>query len=229
MTRRPHPQLILDLDAPPRYGREDYLVSPCNEGALRAIEHWPDWPDQVMVLCGPPGAGKSHLAAIWAQRSGAAIQSASAIDEGAISRLQSAGALVIEDADRCLVDEAALFHLVNAARIIARPVLLTARLAPAHWPLSIADLLSRLRLAPMVTIGDPDEGLMRAVLVKLLADRQLTVDVGLVEFAARHLGRSLADARGFVELADRQSWSAGRRLTRQLAADVLADLLHDGD
>lgn len=224
MARPPHAQLALDLGAPPRYGRDDFLPAPCNRAALDVLERWPAWTDRVVLLRGPPGAGKSHLAAIWSDLSAAPIISAASLDETALDRLRDHGALALEDADRCLRDEATLFHLLDMARQAGYFVLLTARADPSVWPICIADLRSRLRLSPIVTIGDPDESLLRAVLVKLLADRQIAVEPQLLDYVTKHLGRSLADARSLVDLADRRSLAAKGRITRTIAAEVLADL-----
>ena len=230
MAQPPHAQFVLPLDGPPRFGRDDFLTAPCNLAALTAIEQWPDWSDCVMILRGAAGAGKSHLGAIWANLSAAPIVGGSDVGAGMVDTLRTAGAILIEDADRLSRDERALFHLVDAARRNRYYLLLTARSHPAHWAISVPDLLSRLRLAPTVTIEDPDERLLRAVLVKLLADRQLAVDLPLIDYAAKNLGRSLADARTFVDLADRKSLAEGRRLTRVIAAEVLADMsAADGD
>ena len=228
MVQQPHAQFVLPLDGPPRFGRDDFLAAPCNLAALSIIERWPDWPDCVMVLRGAAGAGKSHLGAIWADLSAAPSVRGSDVDAGMVDRLRAAGAILVEDADRPSRDERSLFHLVNAARQNRCYLLLTARSHPTHWGIGVPDLLSRLRLAPTVTIDDPDETLVRAVLVKLLADRQLAVDVHLIDYAAKNLGRSLADARTFVDLADRRSLAAGRRLTRPIAAAVLAEMFADG-
>ena len=229
MAQPPHTQFVLPLDGPPRFGRDDFLGAPCNLAALTAIERWPDWPDCVMVLRGAAGAGKSHLGAIWASISAAPVVRGSAVDAGMVDTLRASGAMLIEDADRLPRDEPALFHLVNTARQNGCYLLLTARSHPTHWQIRVPDLLSRLRLAPTATIDDPDDTLVRAVLVKLLADRQLGVDLHLVDYAAKNLGRSLADARTFVDLADRKSLAEGRRLTRVIAAEVLADMLAEGD
>ncbi len=214
-------QLTLDLASDPQFGAEDFLVSNSNEQAYGMVELWPDWPDKVLLLLGPPGAGKSHLAAIWAARAGAFVLQASSLANADLPAVAKNRAILIEEADRVGAGEAALFHLLNLARAEDLRLLLTAREAPEFWGLGTADLKSRLRLAPCVAIEAPDEALMRAVLVKLLVDRQLIVDTNVVELAALRLERSLDAARKFVAAIDREALSRGRRITRAMASDVL--------
>jgi chromosomal replication initiation ATPase DnaA len=177
-------QLAFDLPLDPRYGREDFLVSPSNERAYGLVERWPDWPDTVLVLTGPPGSGKSHLASIWATAAHAWTARASDVAADAIPHLVSNGALVLEDGDRPDRDEAALFHLLNAARERHAFVLATAVSPVDAWALRTPDLLSRLRLAPSVALEAPDDALLKGVLVKLFIDRQLVVDLSVVDFLA---------------------------------------------
>lgn len=221
----PPRQLAFDLPADPRYGREDFLVGPANEAAYGLIEAWPDWPDTVLLLTGPPGSGKSHLASIWATLSRAWTVPAARVAAEAIPHLVSNGALVIEDVDRPEGrDEAALFHLLNLAREKGGHVLLTAARPVEALGLATADLRSRLRLAPGATILPPDEALLRAVIVKLFVDRQLVVDLSVVEALVLRIDRSLALAREVVAELDRDALGRGRRITRPLALAVLARL-----
>ncbi|MCJ2036504.1 hypothetical protein [Methylobacterium sp. J-068] len=220
----PPKQLAFDLPADPRYGREDFLVGPANESAYALIEAWPNWPDTVCLLTGPPGSGKSHLASIWATRAHAWTARASEITAATVPHFVSNGALVIEDLDREPRDEAALFHLLNLARERGSPVLATSAASVEALALTTADLRSRLRLAPGATILPPDDALMRAVLVKLFVDRQLVVDLAIVEALALRIDRSLGRARDVVTALDRDALSRGRRITRPLALAVLARL-----
>ncbi len=222
-------QLPLDLPFAPGLGREDFLVSSSNEQAYATIERWPAWPDPALVLLGPAGAGKTHLGAIWAAAARADIRAAAAL-EGADIEALARGPLLLEDLDEAgRRVETQLFHLLNLTRERGAFLVLTARRPPDAWGLGIADLLSRLRLAPSVEIGAPDDALMRAVLVKLLVDRQLVVDTRVVDDAALRLDRSLEAARRFVDALDREALSRQSRITRRMAAGVLRALSNGAD
>ena len=214
-------QLTLELAPAPGFDREDFFVSDSNEKAYAMIELWPDWPDQVLLILGPSGSGKSHLGAIWAAIAKADSWSAASLASADIAALAAAGPLLVEDMEAIGEAEPQLFHLVNLMRERGATLVLTARRPPDAWGLKTADLLSRLRLAPCVEMGAPDDALMRAILVKLLIDRQLVVDISVVEYAALRLERSLGAARSFIEALDREALSRRSRITRAMAADVL--------
>jgi chromosomal replication initiation ATPase DnaA len=214
----------LELAGDPSFSVENFLISGCNEQAFDMIELWPDWPDPVLLLLGPSGSGKSHLATIWAARTKALKLNVADLACADLPSLSQQPALLIEEAEGIASAETALFHLLNLIRASGTSLLLTAHTAPEHWGLATADLLSRLRLAPRVAIETPDDALLRAVLVKLFFDRQLMVDTGLIEFAALRLTRGLAAARDFVAALDREALSRGKRITRALASQVLTSL-----
>ena len=221
-------QLALDLPLEPRSGREDFLVSPSNEAAYTLIEHWPDWPDTILLLTGPRGSGKSHLASIWAATAKAWSAAARDVTADRVPHLVSNGSVVIEDADQGPRDEAALFHLLNLAREVKAYVLIVCEAPPDAWGLKTPDLLSRLRLAPSIALEAPDDALLRAVLVKLFVDRQLVVDTSVVDYIALRIERSLRRAAEIVAELDREALSRGRRISRPIAAAVL-DSLGEGE
>jgi len=215
-------QLALALPHAESFAREDFLTGAPNEAALAMIERWPDWPDRALALVGPEGAGKSHLAAIWAETAGARRVSARALGQTDLIGALATGALVIEDAPARL-DERALFHLLNLIREEEACLLITARAAPARWGVALPDLASRLRALPTVTLSAPDDALLRAVLVKLFADRQLGVDSSLVSYLTTRIERSFAAARAAVETLDREALRMQRPVTRALAAELLRE------
>lgn len=216
-------QLALALDHAESLAREDFLSGPSNAAALSLIERWPDWPSRTLLLRGPEGSGKSHLAAIWAREAGARTLSPRALQGAEVPIALATGALVLENLGAHEFDEAALFHLLNLAKEERAYLLITARTAPAIWRIALPDLASRLRAIPVVALEAPDDALLRAVIVKLFADRQLAVDESLVSYLATRIERSFAAARAAVATLDREALRRQRPVTRALAGELFRE------
>ncbi|MEA2942247.1 MAG: hypothetical protein QOD09_2776 [Bradyrhizobium sp.] len=216
-------QLALALPHAESLSRDNFLEGPANVAALSLVDSWPDWPNRVMLLAGPEGSGKSHLAAVWAEQAGARSTTAHALTAAAVPGALATGALVVEDLNPSGFDERALFHLMNLAREDQAFVLITARLPPAAFQVELRDLRSRLRAVPVVTLLPPDDRLFRALIIKFCADRQLSVDETMVSYLATRIERSFAAARRAVELLDTEALRLGRPVTRALAAELLRD------
>lgn len=212
-------QLAFALAHAESFTRDDFLEGPANAAGLALVDRWPDWPNQTMFLVGPEGSGKSHLAAIWAEQSGARSTSAHALTAAEVPGALATGALVIEDLKAADIDERALFHLLNLAREEDAFVLMTARTSPTQ--VELRDLRSRLRAVPAVELLPPDDHLFRALIVKFCADRQLAVDETVVSYLTTRLERSYAAVRQAVELLDTEALRLGRPVTRALAAELL--------
>jgi chromosomal replication initiation ATPase DnaA len=214
-------QLALALEHSESFAREDFLSGACNAAALALIEAWPHWPGNIVVLTGPEGCGKSHLAAIWATIAGARTIAARVLDRLTVPSALATGALVIEDLVPQDFDERALFHLLNLAREEDAFVLLSARTTPAGWAFAIPDLASRVKAIPQVALSAPDDVLLRAVLVKSFTDRQIAVDESLIVYLSRRIERSFAAVRAIVARLDEEAMRRKRPLTRALAVEVL--------
>jgi len=223
----------LTLDLPHRESLEgaDFLVASCNTAAVAMIDRWPDWPAHALALVGPAGAGKSHLAAVWRQRSGAAALAPEAAAARSRIMMRRSPAVLLDDADRCLAEgrlEAVdLFHLYNWLRERGGWLLLTARTAPARWPAELADLRSRLAALPVAEIAPPDQDLLAAVMVKQLADRQLKVDPRVVDYTIVRIERSFEAVERIVGALDAAALAAKRPITVSLAREVLKEAGED--
>jgi len=201
--------------------RDNFLAGPANAAALALIESWPEWPARTMLLVGPEGSGKSHLAAIWAEQAGARSTTAHTLTPATVPGALATGALVVEDLRPSDFDERALFHLLNLAREDLAFVLITARMPASAFEVELRDLRSRLRALPAVSLAEPDDLLFRALIVKFCADRQLAVDESVVTYLATRIERSYAAARQAVDQLDREALRLGRPVTRALAAELM--------
>jgi chromosomal replication initiation ATPase DnaA len=214
-------QLAFALPHAESLTRDNFLEGPANEAGLALIDGWPDWPNRVMLLVGPEGSGKSHLAAIWAEQAGARAISAHALIPAAVPGALATGALVVEDLKPGDFDERAMFHLMNLAREDEASILITARISPSAFEVELLDLRSRLRAVPTVSLLPPDDLLFRGLIVKFCADRQMSIDESVVSYLASRIERSYAAARQAVDLLDTEALRLGRPVTRALAAELL--------
>jgi chromosomal replication initiation ATPase DnaA len=217
----PPRQLAFVLPHAESLTRDNFLEGPANAAALALIDAWPEWPSRTMMLVGPEGSGKSHLAAIWADQAGARSTAAHALGAADVPDALATGALVVDDLRPAEIDERALFHLLNLAREEAAYVLMTARMPPSSMEVELRDLRSRLRALPTVSLSPPDDQLFRALIVKFCTDRQLAIDESVVSYLVSRIERSSAAARRTIELLDIEALRQGRPVTRALAAEVL--------
>ncbi|ARQ57710.1 MULTISPECIES: DnaA regulatory inactivator HdaA [Rhizobium] len=222
LKRKAAEQLSLLFSHDAASGRDDLLISERLAAAVSIVDAWPEWPSPVVVLAGPVGSGKSHLARIWSELSGAVSIHPELGSDAAVAA--AAGPVLFEDADRQGFDDNALFHVINSVRENGTSLLITSRLWPMSWPVQLPDLRSRLKAATVVEIGEPDEALLSQVIVKLFADRQLYIDDKLVLYIVNRMERSLNAAQTIVERLDRLALSRGTKITRSLAAEVLNEL-----
>ena len=213
-------QLALALDHSVSFAREDFLSGPSNISALTLVERWPDWPSRIVAIVGPEGSGKSHLASIWAEAAGARVLSANLLSVADVPASLATGALVVEDLEPVALDEQALFHLINLAREEGAYLLLTGRLPITGFRITLRDLGSRLRAVPSILLTPPDDALLRSLLVKLAADRQLILDEPSVNYIVHRIERSFAAAHAAVQLLDAESMRQHRPVSRALAAEL---------
>ena len=205
-------QLVLPLEVRSASGRDDFIVAPGNQQAVAFLDSWPAWSAPAVALYGPPASGKSHLAAVWAQKAGARTITATSLLESVPD-----GALVVEDVAQGMA-EASLFGLLERGA----PLLITAQTPPTEWQITLPDLVSRARALLAFPLWAPDDALLMGLAVKLFADRQLQVPENVVLHMVRSLERSPAAVRDFVARADAAALTQQRPVNLSLIKDLLA-------
>ncbi len=226
-------QLALDFDHRPSLGGEDFLIAPPNAEAVRWLDAWPDWPGPALVIFGPGGSGKTHLAQVFQAKSNARRVTAAELGESQPPQyLGDAPAAILEDADAIMDDggggtEEAVLHLYNHLAESGRHLMLTAKQPPARWGIGLKDLASRLNTASQAGIGAPDDALIAAVLVKQFADRQLKIDADLISFMLTRMERSFEAARAMVAAIDALALEQRRNITVALVRQVLDQIQND--
>lgn len=214
-------QLTFDLPVRPAQGRDAFFVSPGTALAVAQVDRWADWPGGKLVLTGPKGAGKTHLATVWAHETGAVLHDARTLP----SPPPEGGFHVVEDVPAIAGDaeaEERLFHMHNSVLAHGGRLLLTGCGTPRGWGLTLPDLASRIGGAGSVALEPPDDSLLAALLVKLFTDRQIAPKPDLIPYIVARIERSHAAVIAFVERLDQAALTAGKGANlKTLARNIL--------
>ncbi|MCV2874931.1 DnaA/Hda family protein [Rhodobacteraceae bacterium XHP0102] len=219
-------QMQFDLPYRAAMGRQDFFLSPCNAVAVAGIDAWQHWPMAKMILIGPEGAGKTHLAHVFCAQAQATICAASDLNEAHLPSLMEAPALAIEDCHRIAGErhrEELLFHLHNSAAARHAPLLLTARDKPETWGISLPDLDSRLRQSDLLRLEAPDDAALMAVTMKLAQDRGISLPASVLHYALPRMERSFKAVMAFVIALDKSALSEGKSPSLSHARAILKD------
>ena len=227
----PSSQFVFDFEHRPALEAQDFLVTPCNQGAVAWIDKWPNWSSPAFVVHGPSGCGKSHLAQVFlARTSGIRISSLQLLEKEPPVLLGDAGACLLDDVDAAFTPgnkdalEEALLHFYNTLKEHGSTMMITAKSPPSRWGISLADLSSRLKTATLAKINPPDDALLAAVLVKQFSDRQLRIDSEVVAFVQARIERSFHALGQFVATADKLALIQKRRISIPLMRLALEKL-----
>lgn len=212
-------QFIFKFAQTVQYAADHFLTAECNRDAYRWVTTPAAWQGHALVLHGPPRSGKTHLAHIWSAAQQGMIAQAPELTRDNVPDLTAAD-VVVEAVDGML-DQTALFHLFNLTREQGQRLLLTARTPPAAWAIDLPDLASRIAAVPAVAIRQPDESLIAPLLVKLFADRQLSIPPEVVMYLASRTERSFEAIERVVADLDHAAVQHGRRVSLQLARGVV--------
>ncbi len=214
-------QLALPFAEVRDYATEDFCAAPSNAMARDWLARPEAWTNGRLILWGEAGCGKTHLLHVWAAAAGAEIMNGATLH----GLIRPTRAVAIDDAD-IVVDPRTLLHLLNAAWEEKVPVLMTSRLPPARQTIPLADLASRLRATETVEIRAPEEELLALLLTRLTADRQLNLSIPVSNFLLTHVPRTAGALREAVARLDRATLGRGIRITRQLAAEILEEMVN---
>lgn len=214
-------QLAFDMSVDPVYRWENFFISSSNSEAITWIRQWPRWRSRTLLLCGPRFSGKTHMTHLWRSESkGVYIDFEKVSFENLSQHVYANPFIIIDDIDQ-VCDETKLLHLYNLIHEHQGYLLLTSSTTPSQWGVKLSDLDSRLKTMPIVTIQQPDDDLLKALMVKRFSDHQLKVPEKVVNYLAKNMERSYEGVEEICSSLDLQSLQQKRGLTLPFAREVL--------
>jgi chromosomal replication initiation ATPase DnaA len=225
-------QIAFNFVPHPYLGREDFMVSACNAKAVQYIDNWPSWPYFAICLYGPSGCGKTHLSRIFSDRVSIMthypykipyIKAQKITLETTFDLFNKHRCLIVEDLDENINQEA-LFHLYNLYRNEGGNILFTSQEAPARLKFTLPDLQSRLNIVPTIEIGEPDDEMLSALILKLFSDRQLMVSPEIIHYMINNMHRSFSTCNKLVEEIDNISLARKRAISINIIKEAIQNL-----
>ena len=225
-------QLIFNLNRKGNTGLENFYISKSNDLAVSTVKNWRNWPTRKLILMGPTGSGKSHLANFWVEQVGAQMISISDMCTLDVVELSENKALLIDNIDevensnledKILIEEK-LFHLINSMAHTSCYLMITSSTIVSTWGFKLPDLMSRLKTMAVVELLPPDDELLVAVLLKQFDDKQIKVSPEFVLFVSKRINRSFSSIREFVTLIDELTLKQKRDVTIPIASRILDSL-----
>lgn len=192
-------------------GNTDFMVTDCNREAFAMVAQWPHWPENGLVIYGPEGCGKTHLAHLLVDKVKKTLQhgenisivNAAQIKMRNVNRLAMENKHLVVENLTAKADNEALFHLFNIFHNEeGRSILWTSATAPHYMHFPLKDLQSRLNMLPSIAIKDPDDQMLQMLIVKLFNDRQLRISPEILEYIIHHTQRSFFYVCRLVEEID---------------------------
>jgi len=218
-------QLPLDLESGDRYTRDRFIVTTELAAIIGVLQHPDQWLSPHLILLGPPGSGKTHLGHIFAAQTHGRFLTAEETHHLDFATLEPVS-YVVDDADRASED--ALFHLFNHVQKTGKPLVLLTENQPIAWNVQLPDLSSRLGAMRIITLPEPDEDLLVAILNKLFAQRAISPSPDFIDYIVRRMDRSVSAAQKIV--TELEHYANGRAFNRALAKswfDHETDLFED--
>ncbi len=208
------------------------MANRCNEKALRAVEMWPEWPFFALVVYGPQGSGKSHLAHVFAEHAASCTErpfpvliiNAQEINNKNVARIHRENPCLVVENLTPRANNEALFHLFNLYQNEGGYILFTAEDAPARMRFKLPDLQSRLNMVPTIAIEEPDDEMLTMLVVKMFNDRQIMISPEVLNYIIRNMQRSFSYARRLVEEVDMISLARKRAVTVPLVKEAMQTL-----
>jgi chromosomal replication initiation ATPase DnaA len=213
-------QLIFNFPFTTNYFEEDFFVSSSNFEAYKLIETWPKWPSRNINIYGPSGCGKSHLANILKKKINSFFINASDISNNSLALIKLKECLIIDNYENN-IEENLLYTIINQTHQFNKYVIINSDQPISSLEIKLEDLKSRLNSFSKITIDLPTDDLIKVVLTKNFSDKQIQIDIKLIDFILKHINRSYEDIFNFIKKIDELSLSTGKSININLIKKVL--------
>ena len=214
-------QLYFDIPSKTSFDLENYIVSDSNSFAFDTIVKMLKDKIEIGVITGPAFSGKTHLSRILLNNM--ENNNVSYFDrdyEGVRPNIETSKLLILENIDKVMIDNAEedLLHIINFVKENKKKLLMTSRKPIAEIKTQLEDLKSRLNSILEAKINQPDDELVRLILIKIFNDKQLKIKPDVINYLSKRIDRSYKSINNFVKKIDEFSLEKGKKISINLVS-----------
>ena len=213
-------QLTFQFPFKTTYYKEDFYVSSNNFEAYKLIESWPKWPDKNINIFGPKGCGKTHLANILRKKIDSIILEPKDITNNSLEKIKIKECIIVDHYEDN-VSENLLYSILNQAKQDGQYVLINSVNSVKKTTTKLKDLKSRLNSFITLGINLPTDNLLRVIITKSFSDKQIKVNVQILEYILKNIDRSYEKMFKFIKNVDKESLSSGKSININLIKKIL--------
>ena len=215
-------QLLLDFDYEQNFRDDDFYVGKSNFYPFELINNWPNWEKNFLNISGEKFSGKTHLTNIFLKKFNGIKFESSLLDNENLKTIKPYQNVVLENLNLD-VSEELIYTLFNIIDQDNKFLIITSSTPIAEIDFMLEDLKSRTKNCLLAKIENPDDELMFALILKNLADRQITLDKKLINFIIKRIERSYGKIFEFIYKIDKISLKKKKSIDFKIINEALEE------
>ena len=223
-------QMALPLTFKISKNRENFIISECNEKAVKLIENSSFWQNKrkinsipAAIIFGPKGSGKTHLSYIFKEHNRCEY----------LSSLSNLNLDKIEEGKKFILDDfipgekypsELVMHFLNRVTYQDGSVLFLSNLSPSNMDWKLDDLNSRIRSLISSKINLPDDVLLYSFMVKYSNDKKLLINDKQLIYILKRLNRNFGSVISVIDKLDIYSLEIKEKISYKIIKTILNEI-----
>tara|TARA_B100001063_G_scaffold215724_1_gene216886 strand:- start:374 stop:1090 length:717 start_codon:yes stop_codon:yes gene_type:complete len=223
-------QMALPLSFKTIKNRENFIVSKCNEEAVRLIENSSFWQNKrkinsipAAIIFGPKGSGKTHLSQIFREYN--MCEYLSSLTDFNLDKIEVGKKFIIDNfVPGIKYPSELVMHFLNRITYQDGSALFLSNLSPSIMNWELDDLNSRIRSLICSEIKLPDDVLLYSFMVKYSNDKKLIIDDNQLIYILERLERNFDSVINFIDRLDVYSLETKKKISYKIIKTILNEV-----
>ena len=226
-------QLALPLSFKTLQNRENFILSNCNQSAVKLIEKSQSWKINTninsipaILIYGPSGCGKTHLSYIFQESNDSLLFSSISSQE--IRLAEKNKSFILDDFTPGInYPSETVMHFLNEVKYNMGSVLLLSKKSAHEMDWGLPDLNSRLRSLVTCKIELPDDILLYTLIVKYADEKKIILNDKQCIYILARVERNFETIIKVIDHLDRFSLEIKKKINYSMINNVITAIKYE--